>query len=220
MAHPDLQHVLFNEPAADDSVALELAPGLFRVRGLVQSGVLLDALEAVIAAAPWRHMQVRGGGHMSVAMSNCGQLGWVSDLNGYRYSRLDPSTGRPWPAMPTRFAHLAHKAAALCGFEAFEPDACLVNRYERGAGLGLHQDRNEIDVGQPIVSVSIGASATFLWGGARRTDAVRRLAVHDGDVLVWGGPSRLNYHGVLPLVASSEQEFRINLTLRCAGATR
>jgi DNA oxidative demethylase len=178
---------------------------------------LLDAVDEVINVSPWRHMQVPGGGWMSVAMSNCGQLGWVSDVRGYRYSEVDPSTGEHWPAMPQCFRQLARQAAARSGFGAFEPDACLINRYEPGAGLGLHQDRNEIHLAQPIVSVSIGASATFLWGGAQRRHAVSRLDVHDGDVLVWGGPSRLHYHGVSPLARRGQRHVRINLTFRRAG---
>jgi alkylated DNA repair protein (DNA oxidative demethylase) len=156
---------------------------------------------------------------MSVAMTNCGALGWVSDPTGYRYSECDPATGRPWASMPASFASLARRAAAAAGFPDFAPDACLVNRYEPGARLTLHQDKDERDFGEPIVSVSLGVPATFLFGGARRKDPVARVPLEHGDVVVWGGPARLRYHGVAPL-ARGEHWFaggaRMNLTLRRA----
>jgi alkylated DNA repair protein (DNA oxidative demethylase) len=199
----------------------ELAPGACLLRGLASSddAELERALDAVALAAPFRHLITPGGFRMSVAMTNCGPLGWVSDASGYRYAELDPATGRPWPPLPPVFAALAREAAALAGFAGFEPDACLVNRYEPGARLTLHQDKDERDFGQPIVSVSLGVPATFLFGGLKRKDRVARVVVEHGDVVVWGGPSRLRYHGVAavkPARHAFAGEARINLTLRRA----
>jgi alkylated DNA repair protein (DNA oxidative demethylase) len=200
----------------------ELAPGACVLRGLARAdeAELRSAVDAVARDAPFRHMITPGGFRMSVAMTNCGSYGWVSDDRGYRYAPLDPESGRPWPALPRVFAALAARAAALAGFEAFTPDACLVNRYEPGARLTLHQDKDERDFAQPIVSVSLGVPATFLFGGLRRKERVARVALEHGDVVVWGGPSRLRYHGVAPLKPGQHPfagEARINLTLRRAS---
>jgi DNA oxidative demethylase len=201
---------------------LPLAPGAWLLRGLAvaRAPSLLLALDRVLDSAPWRHMVVPGGRRMSVAMSNCGALGWVSDGAGYRYSAIDPDSGRTWPALPPAFAALAAEAASLAGYEHFSPDACLVNRYAPGARLTLHQDRDERDFTQPIVSVSLGLPAVFLFGGDQRSDPARRIPLAHGDIAVWGGPSRLRYHGVLPL-ADGEHALsgrcRINLTFRRAG---
>jgi alkylated DNA repair protein (DNA oxidative demethylase) len=180
---------------------------------------LADNVRAVAAAAPFRHMQTPGGYSMSVAMTNCGAYGWVSDSSGYRYSPTDPDTDAPWPALPMLFVELARAAAAALGFAGFVPDACLVNRYEPGARLTLHQDKDERDFGAPIVSVSLGVPAVFLFGGPKRKDRPQRVALEHGDVVVWGGPARLRYHGVAKL-AESQHPFagnsRINLTLRRA----
>jgi alkylated DNA repair protein (DNA oxidative demethylase) len=173
-----------------------------------------------VLAAPFRHMVTPGGFRMSVAMTNCGELGWVSSARGYRYAALDPDTGTPWPALPVVFADLGIRAAAAAGFERFEPDACLVNRYEPGARLTLHQDKNERDFDQPIVSVSLGVPAVFLFGGRKRNERPLRRRLTHGDVVVWGGPSRLHYHGVAPLAEATHAfagAARINLTLRRAG---
>jgi alkylated DNA repair protein (DNA oxidative demethylase) len=200
----------------------QLAPGAVLLRGLAApiDAALERALQLVAADAPFRHMVTPGGFRMSVAMTNCGALGWVSDESGYRYSAVDPVTGRPWPALPGVLAELAARAAAAAGFAAFAPDACLVNRYEPGARLTLHQDRNERDFDQPIVSVSLGVPAVFLFGTLRRKDRPLRLALQHGDVVVWGGAARLRYHGVAAL-RQAQHPFagscRINLTLRRAG---
>lgn len=181
---------------------------------------LLDALRPVLRAAPWRHMHTPGGQRMAVALSNCGALGWVSDERGYRYSPLDPLSGQPWPALPPVLLELTGRAAAQAGFEGFVPDACLINHYLPGTRLSLHQDRDERDFGQPIVSVSLGLPAVFLFGGLQRADRTRRIALNHGDVLVWGGEDRLRFHGVLPVkpgVHPRLGERRINLTLRKAG---
>ena len=156
---------------------------------------------------------------MSVAMTNCGALGWVSDPTGYRYSELDPDSGLPWPPMPAALESLARRAAAVAGFSRFAPDACLVNRYEPGARLTLHQDKDERDFGEPIVSVSLGVPATFLFGGSRRKDPFVRVPLEHGDVVVWGGPARLRYHGVAPLGRAEHWfagDLRVNLTFRRA----
>ncbi|UVL91922.1 DNA oxidative demethylase AlkB [Pseudomonas sichuanensis] len=181
---------------------------------------LLDALRPVLRAAPWRHMHTPGGQRMAVALSNCGALGWVSDERGYRYSPLDPLSGQPWPALPAVLLALAGRAAALAGFDGFVPDACLINHYLPGTRLSLHQDRDERDFGQPIVSISLGLPAVFLFGGLQRADRAQRIALKHGDVLVWGGEDRLRFHGVLPIkpgVHPRLGERRINLTLRKAG---
>ncbi len=198
-----------------------LPAGVMHLPGfaLDAAGAVLAAVEAVSAAAPFRHMQVPGGGTMSVAMSNCGQAGWVTDTSGYRYSSIDPLTAQPWPAMPEAIFRLAQDAAATAGFAAFRPDACLINRYEPGARMGLHQDRDERDRSQPIVSASFGLPATFLFGGAKRSDPQVKLTLEHGDVVVWGGPARLNYHGIAPLKDGVHPVLgrqRLNLTLRRA----
>jgi len=156
---------------------------------------------------------------MSIAMTNCGTAGWVTDRTGYRYDGRDPESGRPWPPMPEAFANVAAQAAARAGFDGFAPDACLINRYEPGARLSLHQDKNERDFKAPIVSVSLGLPAVFLFGGSRRADTPRRVPVAHGDVVVWGGPARLRYHGVMPLKEGQHPlmgECRVNLTFRKA----
>jgi alkylated DNA repair protein (DNA oxidative demethylase) len=180
---------------------------------------LLAALSAVAAAAPFRHMTTPGGYRMSVAMTNCGAAGWITDRTGYRYDPRDPQTGRPWPAMPSVFRGLAARAAERAGFDGFEPDACLVNRYEPGSKLSLHQDHDERDFSQPIVSVSLGLPATFLFGGERRAARPRRLRLVHGDVVVWGGPARMSFHGVDILRAGDHPmtgPLRYNLTFRRA----
>ncbi len=184
----------------------------------VEAG-LIAALDQVVAAAPFRRMVTPGGHTMSVAMTNCGAVGWVTDRGGYRYDPVDPESGLHWPAMPGVFADLATRAAARAGFDGFSPDACLINRYEPGARLSLHQDRDERDFGAPIVSVSLGLAATFLFGGLKRSDRQQRVALAHGDVAVWGGPARLAFHGVMPL-ADGEHPLlgrqRLNLTFRKA----
>jgi alkylated DNA repair protein (DNA oxidative demethylase) len=201
----------------------ELGPGAMLLRGFAAavSAELAAGIEAIAAAAPLRHMVTPGGFRMSVAMTNCGALGWVADETGYRYSRVDPESGRPWPPFPAAFSRLAAAAAAAAGFAAFAPDACLVNRYAPGARLSLHQDKDERDLSEPIVSVSLGVPAVFLFGGLRRKDRPQRIELSHGDVVVWGGPARLRYHGVAAL-KTAQHPFagpaRLNLTLRRAGA--
>ena len=198
-----------------------LAPGAVLLAGFAEPAALslLAAVEAVTTLAPFRHMLTPGGRRMSAAMSNCGAMGWVTDRSGYRYSSEDPETRRPWPAMPAAIATVAVAAAALAGFPNFAPDACLINRYEPGAKLTLHQDKDERDFGAPIVSVSLGVPAVFLFGGERRGDRQSRVRLVHGDVVVWGGPARLRYHGVLPLADGSHPatgRCRVNLTIRKA----
>jgi len=182
-------------------------------------GDLIAALRVVVEQAPFRHMLTPGGHQMSVAMTNCGSVGWVTDPSGYRYDGVDPCSAKPWPAMPPSFRELATQAAAQVGFDGFSPDACLINRYQPGARMSLHQDEDEADFGAPIVSVSLGLPATFLFGGLQRSDRPRRFRLEHGDVAVWGGPMRLAFHGVAPL-ADGEHALmgrqRINLTFRKA----
>jgi alkylated DNA repair protein (DNA oxidative demethylase) len=198
-----------------------LAEGAVLLRGaaLPFEGALLVALDDIIAAAPFRHMVTSGGFAMSVAMTNCGAAGWITDRSGYRYDPVDPETGKPWPAMPACFLNLAKETAMQAGYPDFRPDACLINRYEPGARLSLHQDRNERDFAQPIVSVSLGLPATFQFGGGKRDDPARKIALHHGDVVIWGGPSRLRFHGVAALKDGDHETLgrkRINLTFRGA----
>jgi alkylated DNA repair protein (DNA oxidative demethylase) len=184
-----------------------------------RQAALVAAVEEITAAAPFRNMITPGGFRMSVAMTNCGRAGWVTDRKGYRYTSADPETGRPWPAIPPIFEDLAARAAAAGGFTGFEPDACLVNRYEPGTRLSLHRDENERDLTAPIVSVSLGLPAVFLFGGKTRGDRPRRIRLESGDVVVWGGPERLSYHGVAPLAEGEDPltgHCRINLTFRKA----
>ncbi|MBM3769196.1 MAG: DNA oxidative demethylase AlkB [Acidobacteria bacterium] len=199
----------------DDS---ELAPGARVLRGFALDYAI--DVDAVAAESPFRHMVAKNGFPMSVAMTNCGPLGWVSDRTGYRYESRDPLSGKPWPAMPAEFARLARDAAASAGYASFAPDACLINRYEPGAKMGLHQDRDEHDFGQPIVSVSLGLPAAFVFGGAKRSDKTVRVELEHDDVVVFGGPSRLCYHGVLTLADGVHPQLgrrRLNLTFRRAG---
>lgn len=200
----------------------EVAPGAVLLRGfaLPQAEALLAAIEAIAATAPFRHQQTPGGKRMSVAMTNCGALGWVTDRRGYRYEPTDPLTGAPWPPMPSAFAALAAAAALAAGYPGFRPDACLVNRYAPGARMTLHQDQDEQDFRQPIVSVSLGLPARFQFGGLERHTPTRRIALEHGDVFVFGGPSRRCFHGVLPLRDGAHPVIgaqRYNLTFRVAG---
>ena len=199
-----------------------LGPGATLLPGFARGDDrrLLAALEAITAAAPFRRMLTPGGQAMSVAMTSCGPLGWITDRRGYRYVATDPESGRAWPPMPAEFLRLAGDAAVAAGYPGFVPDACLINRYEPGTRLSLHRDEDERDLSAPVVSVSLGLPATFLFGGPRRTDPARRLELQHGDVVVWGGPSRLHYHGVLPLVDGEHPRtgrLRFNLTFRKAG---
>jgi len=198
-----------------------IEPGAVLLRGFAgaHAAALQMDVARVLAQAPLRHLVTPGGFRMSVAMSNCGALGWVSDRSGYRYDPLDPESGRPWPPFPDSFLRLAAEAASAAGFEGFVPDACLINRYAPGARLSLHQDRDEHDLRQPIVSVSLGIPAIFLFGGAKRSDKTQRMPLGHGDVVVWGGSARLHHHGVLPLKEAWHPFMgacRINLTFRRA----
>jgi alkylated DNA repair protein (DNA oxidative demethylase) len=180
---------------------------------------LVTAIESIAAVAPFRRLTTPGGGRMSVAMTNCGPLGWHSDARGYRYVECDPLTDRSWPEMPAAFRALASSAATVAGFEAFVPDACLINRYEPGARMGAHRDQDELDLREPIVSVSIGLPAVFLWYGPRRSGTALRVPLEDGDVLVWGRSARAGYHGVRPLALGHHPvsgALRYNLTFRRA----
>jgi len=199
----------------------EIAAGAVLLRGfaLANEDALLSDIIRVTDAAPLRNMVTPGGFTMSVAMTNCGEAGWVSDRRGYRYDRTDPLRGKPWPAMPESFVQLAQSAASEAGYPGFTPGACLVNRYVPGTRLTLHQDRNEKDFTQPIVSVSLGLPAIFQFGGSERSDRAKRWPLIHGDVVVWGGPSRMHFHGVLPLKAGAHPKLgptRINLTFRKA----
>ncbi len=198
-----------------------MAEGAVLLRGFARAfeAELLPALRAIVKQAPFRHLITPGGHRMSVAMTNCGSVGWVSDNTGYRYDAIDPESGQPWPAMPTVLRRLAADAADDAGFKDFAPEACLINRYVPGAKLSLHQDKDELDFAAPIVSVSLGLPAIFLFGGQKRADKPNRYRLEHGDVVVWGGPSRLFFHGVAPLADGEHAVMgrqRINLTFRKA----
>jgi alkylated DNA repair protein (DNA oxidative demethylase) len=213
---------LFDAAAIRDGPDYEgIAEGAVLLRGfaLPSAADLLGAIERVAARAPFRRMTTPWGAVMSVAMTNCGDAGWITDRKGYRYDRVDPETGLAWPDMPECFLALAEGAAKAAGYPGFVPDACLINRYEPGTRLSLHQDKDERDYGHPIVSVSLGLPAIFQFGGLKRSAPVRKLSVRHGDVAVWGGPARLVYHGVGDLADGAYPALgrvRINLTLRRA----
>ena len=215
-----MQADLFDDETAGPAYE-QIADGAVLLRGFCRSEAesLIRAVGGIAKAAPFRHLVTPGGFTMSVSMTNCGRIGWVSDRRGYRYSPHDPATGLSWPGIPAEFADLARRAAAAAGFASYRPESCLINRYEPGARLSLHQDRDEHDYSQPIVSVSLGLPATFLFGGLKRTDRPRRLRLVHGDVAVWGGPSRLAFHGIAPLADGVHPMLgaaRINLTFRTA----
>lgn len=214
---------LFDEAATRQPPRAEqIGPQTFVLRAFALPCVdeLLPPLRSVLKAAPFRRMVTPGGQTMSVALSNCGALGWTTDSHGYRYTPLDPRTGLPWPSLPEVFRRLASEAAAQAGFAGFVPDACLINRYVPGARMSLHQDKNERDYDAPIVSVSLGLPAMFQMGGLARSDRPLRVPLLHGDVMVWGGVDRLRFHGVLPLKEGTHAVMgpqRINFTLRKAG---
>jgi alkylated DNA repair protein (DNA oxidative demethylase) len=198
-----------------------MAEGAVLLRGFARpyETDVLAAFRGIVAQAPFRRMFTPGGHQMSVAMTNCGNVGWVTDRSGYRYDGFDPESGAPWPAMPAPFRELALRAAEEGGFAGFAPDACLINRYQPGAKMSLHQDKDEQDFAAPIVSVSLGLSAIFMFGGIKRSDKPKRYRLEHGDVVVWGGPSRLYFHGVAPLADGEHAVLgrqRINLTFRRA----
>jgi alkylated DNA repair protein (DNA oxidative demethylase) len=206
---------------AAESMPQRFAPDAWVLRGRATATAerLIADLERVVGSSPWRRVTTPGGKQMSVDMTNCGDCGWVSDRRGYRYETNDPVTGNPWPEMPESFRSLATSAAVVVGFAGFDPDACLVNRYVPGAKMALHQDRDERDMSQPIVSVSLGLPITFMFGGPRRSDPTTKITLEHGDVVVWGASSRLFFHGVGTLRAGLHPltgATRINLTFRRA----
>ena len=211
---------LFAE-VSSDCIKLSISEGAYYLKSfaLAESSMLLHEIAKVAAQAPFRTMLTPGGKSMSVAMTNCGSFGWVSDQAGYRYSCIDPLNAKPWPEMPDLFMHLAIEAAKVAGFEQFRPDACLINRYDISSKMGLHQDKDEQDMQAPIVSVSLGVSARFAFGGKNRDDQTQKIWLHHGDVVVWGGPARKNYHGIATVKPGDQpatESFRFNLTFRKA----
>jgi alkylated DNA repair protein (DNA oxidative demethylase) len=212
---------LFSALEAEPQPPERLGDGATLLRGFAaaEAAELVAALDPIKEAAPFRHMVTPGGHTMSVAMTNCGEAGWVSDRGGYRYATRDPKSGRAWPEMPTIFQDVATRAAAAGGFTGFAANSCLINRYAPKARMSLHQDKDEGDFNAPIVSISLGLPATFLFGGMKRSDRPQRFRLESGDVVVWGGPTRMAYHGVAPLAAGNSSltgEVRINLTFRRA----
>jgi DNA oxidative demethylase len=212
--------VITSDLFACPSAAEPIAPHVTLLRGFAAPTTpFVECIEAIARRAPFRHLVTPGGGRMSVAMTNCGPLGWHSDRRGYRYVERDPEGGEPWPAMPSSFVALAEAAAERGGFPGFAPDACLVNRYEPGARMGTHRDHDELDLSHPIVSVSIGVPAVFLWYGDSRRGSPLRVTLADGDVVVWGADARGGYHAVKPLAVARHPAtgaLRYNLTFRRA----
>ena len=197
-----------------------LGEGIVLWRAAIDEARYAATIARLALEAPFRHMLTPGGRQMSVAITNCGSMGWVSDTHGYRYSATDPDSSMPWPAIPPDWLHDASHAAFRCGFSGFTPDACLINRYEIGNRMGSHQDRNEVDFTQPVVSMSIGLPAEFTFHGASRAGTAGRVDLHSGDILVWGGPARLYFHSVRPIRAGVHPlcgALRYNLTFRRAG---
>jgi DNA oxidative demethylase len=216
------QPSLFVGGDIDVPAGTDLPEGVVLIHRAFDSAAILDAINMVVAAAPFRHMETPGGKRMSVAMSNCGSVGWVSTRAGYAYSPIDPETKQAWPAMPALLHETATQLAQRAGYPHFAPDACLINRYQHSAQMGLHQDRDEKDFSQPIVSLSLGLPAKFMIGGLRRSDTTRSIDLIDGDAIIFGGAARLMFHGVRPLKAGHHPVFgdtRINLTFRVAGTT-
>jgi len=206
--------------AAADMVVISPGAVLFRAAAETSADALLHEIEQVIAVSPLRRVMTPMGKPMSVEMTNCGSVGWVSDRKGYRYERIDPVTNQPWPPMPALFGDLAKEFALRAGYRNFGPDVCLINRYSPGSKMGLHQDRDEADFSQPIVSISLGLPITFKFGGQRRTDPTASIKVQHGDVVVFGGPARLAFHGVGTLSLRGRQlrvGHRLNMTFRRAG---
>ncbi len=211
---------LFDTPYLDTRGSLGKQACVLSGFALPYVAELMPALDTIQEQAPFRHMTTPGGYTMSVALTNCGALGWSSDRHGYRYTVHDPVTAQNWPSMPEAFLRLAREAAAEAGFSGFEPDACLINRYVPGARMSLHQDKDEKDIQAPIVSVSLGIPAIFLFGGHERRDQAQRVPLHHGDVVVWGGVDRLRYHGIAPMKEAHHPllgKQRINFTFRKAG---
>ncbi|MGB7801129.1 DNA oxidative demethylase AlkB [Buttiauxella sp.] len=200
----------WQEPLAEGAVIL-------RRFACADAQALIAQISKLAAVSPFRQMVTPGGYTMSVAMTNCGDVGWTTDKRGYLYSPIDPLTSQPWPAMPDLFRKLSDTASAAAGYARFTPDACLINRYATGAKLSLHQDKDEPNLQQPIVSVSLGVPAVFQFGGLNRNDPLKRVMLEHGDVVVWGGASRLFYHGILPLKTAHHPatgEYRYNITFR------
>jgi len=211
---------LFEGPAPGEREHIGPCAVVLRGFALPYVDEALPLIARIEASSPFRQMVTPGGHTMSVALTNCGALGWTTDRRGYRYSRIDPDTGRPWPAMPEAFSRLARAAAAEAAFEGFVPDACLINRYLPGSRMSLHQDKNERDFTAPIVSVSLGMTALFLFGGHERSHKAARIPLWHGDVAVWGGEDRLRYHGIMPIKDRPHALLgsqRINFTFRKAG---
>jgi DNA oxidative demethylase len=161
---------------------------------------------------------MRNGQKFNLSMSNCGKFGWISDLKGYRYVETHPVTGKPWPKMPMTIKTIAISLAEEAGFTSFKLDACLINYYVGSDRLGLHQDKDELDFAQPIVSISLGDSASFIFGGLKKTDPVTKYKLKSGDCVVFGDEDRLNYHGIKKIFPGTSNLIpnggRFNLTLR------
>lgn len=211
---------LFDDlPLPIEDLHTTIGPGAVLMRGLGRADdvPLLQALESIIAQAPLRHPQTPGGYTMSIQSTRCGSVGWLSEPGGYRYATINPCTGQPWPPIPPCLMDFAIDAAAQAGYPGFVPDSCLINQYLPGNKLGLHQDRDERDLRAPVVSLSLGLPAVFLFGGLQRTGKTQRYRLAHGDVVVWGGPSRLAFHGVLPLAPGDHAllgQRRLNVTFR------
>jgi len=205
---------LFSQLAAEPTHE-EIFPGATLMRGLAQAqdGEFLEAMQGVLSAAPLHHATTPTGLPMGVMVSDCG----TPEAFRRRWDPANPAVRQMWPPMPRALLDFSLRCAVRAGFPLFRPDTCHVNRYQAGTKLGLHQDRHECDMSQPIVSVSFGLECVFLLGGLERTDSPKRILLEHGDVIVWGGPSRMRFHGVQPLKPGHHPltgPYRYNLTFR------
>ncbi len=206
----------FNEQASTEVIDNDaiILKGFVRAK----ANQLVKDAELISQQSPFRTMTTPGGGKMSVAITNCGHCGWLSDEHGYRYQQIDPVTHRSWPEMPQSFLKICAAATKAASFAEFMPDACLLNKYQADAKMGLHNDNDEHDLTAPIVSVSLGLDAVFLFGGKTRQSPTRKYLLSHGDVVVFGGQSRLNFHGISLIkptyISDDLTDHRLNLTFR------
>ncbi|THJ30850.1 DNA oxidative demethylase AlkB [Lampropedia aestuarii] len=210
---------LFADSPEEQRVALGPQAVVLRQKASPLAAELVARIEDVLQHSPLYQMATPGGKPLSVRTTSCGTHGWSSDPTGYSYVRHHPLTDQAWPEIPAAWSALATEAAQEAGFAQFAPDTCLINQYGLDSKMALHQDRSEQDLRQPVVSISLGMSALFLWGGMQRSDKPAHVLLHHGDMVVWGGVDRLRFHGIKHLTGAPHPQLgamRYNLTLRRA----